>query len=609
MAKNIHFGAIIKISGPLVVAADVPRVKLFDVVLVGTEKLMGEVIELRNNLAWIQVYEETTGISIGEPVVSTHKPLSVTLGPGLMSRFYDGIQRPLEAIAAQSGVYIGRGINVPAVDEEKKWDFIATANSGDRVEPGDILGTVQETDLIVHKIMVPAGVYGTVEKIGSVSATVRDTVATIKTKKGIESVSLVQDWPIRVPRTMAKRLTPTTPLLTGQRIVDTFFPILKGGTAATPGPFGSGKTVIQQQLAKWSDAQVIIYVGCGERGNEMTDVLKEFPELIDPHSGKPLMERTILIANTSNMPIAAREASIYTGITLAEYYRDMGYDVALMADSTSRWAEALREMSGRLEEMPGEEGYPAYLASRIAAFYERAGVVQCKGQDKRTGSITVVGAVSPPGGDLSEPVSQSSLRVVKVFWALDGALAYARHYPAINWLNSYSLYAHEADAHMAQSEPEFARLRVQAIDILRQEAKLEEIIRIVGMSSLSRAERLLLHTAKSLREDYLQQNAYDDIDTYSSIPKQVKMLKAILTHYETSLELLENNVEVDIEDITKTALAVTIGQLKMIPEEKLSTIDTLIADIPAIVRKDASIVRDEADSSVNLHEAITHVEK
>jgi V/A-type H+/Na+-transporting ATPase subunit A len=607
--KEAHAGTIIKIAGPLVIALDVPGVKLFDVVKVGNESLTGEVIELRKNKAWIQVYEETTGISVGEPVESTHEPLSVTLGPGMMSRFYDGIQRPLEAIAEQAGVYITRGINVPAIDETKVWEFQATKKKGDEVEPGDILGTVAETDLIEHRIMVPHGIRGTIMAIKTTKATVKDTIATITTGRGNVPVTMVQLWPIRVPRPMAKRLAPKKPLITGQRIVDTFFPILKGGTAATPGPFGSGKTVIQQQLAKWSDAQVIIYVGCGERGNEMTDVLKEFPELTDPHSGKPLMQRTILIANTSNMPIAAREASIYTGITLAEYYRDMGYDVALMADSTSRWAEALREMSGRLEEMPGEEGYPAYLASRVAAFYERAGIVRATGKENRQGSITVVGAVSPPGGDLSEPVSQSSLRVVKVFWALDGSLAYARHYPAINWLNSYTLYGPEADASMVDVDPEFPHLRQVAMDILRQEAKLEEIIRIVGMSSLSKAERLLLHTAKSLREDFLQQNAYDEIDTYTSLDKQVRMIKAILTFHEAALNVISELPDTDLEDITKTALVTDIARMKNIPETELATLDSLIAKIPDRVRKDATTIQDEADSKINLHEAITHVEK
>jgi V/A-type H+/Na+-transporting ATPase subunit A len=609
MSDTSLSGSIIKIAGPLVIAFKVPKIKLYDVVLVGHEKLMGEVIELRGSRAWIQVYEETTGLQVGEPVITTQEPLSVTLGPGMMSRFYDGIQRPLEAIAEKAGVYITRGVTVPSLDETKKWEFTATAKPGDVVETGDIIGTVSETDLILHKIMVPTGVKGKILSIQTGTFTITDEVAQIETVTGARSVTMVQKWPIRVPRPMTKRISPTTPLLTGQRIVDTFFPILKGGTAATPGPFGSGKTVIQQQLAKWSDAQVIIYVGCGERGNEMTDVLKEFPELIDPHSGKPLMQRTILIANTSNMPIAAREASIYTGITIAEYYRDMGYDVALMADSTSRWAEALREMSGRLEEMPGEEGYPAYLASRVAAFYERAGIGLCLGQDQRQGSITVVGAVSPPGGDLSEPVSQSSLRVVKVFWALDGALAYARHYPAINWLNSYSLYTTEADKSMTLVDADFPRLRAQALDILRQEAKLEEIIRIVGMSSLSQAERLLLHTAKSLREDYLQQNAYDDVDTYSSLEKQVKMLQAILTFYTVAMDVLANQPDTDIEDVTRTPLTSQIAQLKNVPESSLGEIDELIASIEKTVKKEAVIVKDPQESVVNLHESITHVEK
>ena len=579
-------GVIQSIAGPLVVAKDVPNIRMFDMVTVGHEKLLGEVIELRDSRAWIQVYEETTGLTVGEEVISTGKPLSVRLGPGMLTRFYDGIQRPLDAIFEQSGAFMRRGIDVPALNEETKWEFKPLKKVSDEVTHGTIIGEVNETSLIVHKIMIPHGVSGRITKISGGKYTINQPVAEVVTEDGkTVPVMLYQDWPIRVGRPYKNKIQSNIPLTTGQRVLDTFFPILKGGTAATPGPFGSGKTVTQQQLAKWCDAQIIIYVGCGERGNEMTDVLKEFPHLKDPATGKPLMERTALIANTSNMPIAAREASIYTGITMAEYYRDMGYDVALMADSTSRWAEALREISGRLEEMPGEEGYPAYLAGRIAQFYERAGMVACLGdgmdannssEKPREGSVTVVGAVSPPGGDLSEPVSQNSLRVTKVYWALDGSLAYARHYPAIHWLNSYSLYADEIDQYNRDTfNPEYPELRKLSMEILQQEAKLQEIIRIVGMDSLSNQERVVLETAKSLREDYLQQNAFDDIDTFSSKDKQLAMLRAIIAFYRTTLGFAERNPERLISEVLDMPLKNELAGMKYIPESDIKKIQAM----------------------------------
>lgn len=604
-------GTIIKIAGPLVVAENVKGANLFDIASVGKEELMGEIIELRDNRAWIQVYEDTAGVSIGEPVVSTGKPLSLELGPGMMTRFYDGIQRPLDKIAAASkSSFIKRGINVPALDPETKWEFTPTVKKGDQVNQGDRIGFVQETEIIKHYIMVPPGKAGKVKAIKAGKFTVHDTVAVLETEAGEEKLTMVQYWPIRIGRPYQKRVSAKQPLRSGQRVIDTFFPILKGGSAATPGPFGSGKTVTQQSLAKWSDAQVIIYVGCGERGNEMTDVLKEFPELTDPKSGRPLMERTVLIANTSNMPIAAREASIYTGITLAEYYRDMGYDVALMADSTSRWAEALREISGRLEEMPGEEGYPAYLASRIAEFYERAGLVHCLGKDKQQGSVSVIGAVSPPGGDLSEPVSQSSLRVTKVFWALDGSLAYARHYPAIHWLNSYSLYTPEVDEYNRENlNPEFPIMRSEAMQILQREAQLQEIIRIVGMDSLSVNERILLDTAKSLREDYLQQNAFDDVDAYSSEQKQYLMLKIIMTYHQTLLELASENPDLELEPLLDSDLKSEIAQMKYIPESELKKLEKLLARIPKDLRKISEQDEIPAADKKSIHESISPLDE
>ena len=526
-------GKIVKVSGPLVVATGMADANMSDVVRVGEQRLIGEILTMTGDAASIQVYEETSGLGPGAEVVTTGAPLSVELGPGLLENIYDGIQRPLEAIMAKSGsASITRGIEVPALDREKKWDFVATAKVGDKVATGDFLGQVQETPSILHKIMVPAGAEGTVESITSGSFTVTDTVATIRLADGsLKELTMVQKWPVRVGRPYKKKFTPAAPLQSGQRVIDTMFPVAKGGTAAVPGPFGSGKTVVQHALAKWSDVDIVIYIGCGERGNEMTDVLREFPELKDPRTGESLMKRTVLIANTSDMPVAAREASVYTGITIAEYFRDMGYDVAVIADSTSRWAEALREMSGRLEEMPGEEGYPAYLASRLAQFYERAGSVECLGSDERRGSLTAVGAVSPPGGDLSEPVSQATMRIVKVFWSLDSSLAYKRHFPAINWLNSYSLYLDSLKPWFDENlGEEFMRNRGAAMSILQNEASLNEIVQLVGKDALSPADQLTLETARMIREDFLQQNAFTAVDGYSSYDRQERLLAMILKY-------------------------------------------------------------------------------
>ena len=527
-------GKIVKVSGPLVVATGMQEANMADVVRVGEQRLIGEILTMSGDSAAIQVYEETSGLGPGAEVTTTGAPLSVELGPGLIENIYDGIQRPLEVIRAATGSNsLPRGVEVPALDREKKWDFVPTAGVGDRLVGGDILGTVQETPSILHKIMVPPKMSGTLVRIEAGSFTVTDVVAVLKTEKDEEKeLTLMQKWPVRVGRPYEKKYPPTVPLQSGQRIVDTFFPIAKGGTAAIPGPFGSGKTVMQHALAKWSDVDLVVYIGCGERGNEMTDVLREFPELTDPRTGESLMKRTVLIANTSDMPVAAREASVYTGITIAEYFRDMGYDVAVIADSTSRWAEALREMSGRLEEMPGEEGYPAYLASRLSQFYERAGVVQCMGTEERTGSLTAVGAVSPPGGDLSEPVAQATMRIVKVFWSLDASLAYRRHFPAINWLNSYSLYLDSVtpwfDEHLG---PEFIANRNRAMHLLQEENELNEIVQLVGKDSLSARDQLTLEIARMLREDFLQQNAFMDVDSYSSFDRQ-KRLMALILHYE-----------------------------------------------------------------------------
>ena len=524
-------GKIIKVSGPLVVADGLADANMQDVVRVGEQRLIGEILTMTGDRASIQVYEETSGLGPGAAVETTGMPLSVELGPGIIENIYDGIQRPLEEIVKKIGSNLARGVEVPALTREKKWAYTPVAKVGDKVEAGDILGTVPETAVVLHKIMVPNGISGTVEwVIAPGDYIVDEVVARIKTDKGeIRELTMVQKWPVRVGRPYKKKYNPVTPLQSGQRIIDTMFPIAKGGTAAVPGPFGSGKTVVQHQLAKWSDVDIVVYVGCGERGNEMTDVLREFPELQDPRTGESLMKRTVLIANTSDMPVAAREASVYTGITIAEYFRDMGYAVAVIADSTSRWAEALREMSGRLEEMPGEEGYPAYLASRLAQFYERAGVVQCMGSEDRVGSLTAVGAVSPPGGDLSEPVSQGTMRIVKVFWSLDASLAYRRHFPAINWLNSYSLYLDTMkpwfDEHFG---PAFMENRNKAMSLLQEEDNLNEIVQLVGKDSLSPNDQLTLETAKMVREDFLQQNAFMDVDSYSSHDRQMRMLAMIL---------------------------------------------------------------------------------
>ena len=528
-------GKIIKVSGPLVVADGMADANMADVVRVGPQQLIGEILNMTGDRASIQVYEETSGLGPGADVVTTGAPLSVELGPGLIENIYDGIQRPLEEIVRRVGSNITRGIQVPPLDREKLWDFTPTAAAGDAVTGGDVLGTVPETESVLHKIMVPVGVSGTVEWVAEAGQySITQPIARLRTADGaVRELTMVQRWPVRVGRPYKKKFPPETPLQSGQRVIDTMFPIAKGGTAAVPGPFGSGKTVVQHQLAKWADVDIVVYIGCGERGNEMTDVLREFPELTDPRTGESLMKRTVLIANTSDMPVAAREASVYTGITIAEYFRDMGYDVAVIADSTSRWAEALREMSGRLEEMPGEEGYPAYLASRLAQFYERAGVVQCLASDERTGSLTAVGAVSPPGGDLSEPVAQATMRIVKVFWSLDASLAYRRHFPAINWLNSYSLYLDAVtpwfDENMGAA---FMRNRNRAMHLLQEENELNEIVQLVGKDSLSPHDQLTLEIARMLREDFLQQNAFMDVDSYSSFDRQLQLLELIL-YYET----------------------------------------------------------------------------
>ena len=528
-------GKIIKVSGPLVVADGMADASMADVVRVGPQHLIGEILNMTGDRASIQVYEETSGLGPGAEVVTTGAPLSVELGPGLIENIYDGIQRPLEEIVRRVGANITRGIQVPPLDREKLWAFTPTAAAGDAVIGGDVLGTVPETASVLHKIMVPVGVSGTVEWVAEAGQySITQPIARLRTADGaVRELTMVQRWPVRVGRPYKKKFPPETPLQSGQRVIDTMFPIAKGGTAAVPGPFGSGKTVVQHQLAKWSDVDIVVYIGCGERGNEMTDVLREFPELTDPRTGESLMKRTVLIANTSDMPVAAREASVYTGITIAEYFRDMGYDVAVIADSTSRWAEALREMSGRLEEMPGEEGYPAYLASRLAQFYERAGVVQCMGTEERSGSLTAVGAVSPPGGDLSEPVAQATMRIVKVFWSLDASLAYRRHFPAINWLNSYSLYLDAVtpwvDEHMG---PDFMKNRNRAMHLLQEENELNEIVQLVGKDSLSPKDQLTLEIARMLREDFLQQNAFMDVDAYSSFDRQMRLL-ALILHYET----------------------------------------------------------------------------
>ena len=525
-------GKITKVSGPLVVAEGLADANVSDVVRVGDSRLIGEILNMTGDRASIQVYEETSGLGPGAAVVTTGMPMSVELGPGMLDNIYDGIQRPLPEMRALTGDSITRGTDVPALNREKKWDFVPTAAVGDKLSAGDVIGTVQETSAILHRTMVPPKMSGTLKSVQGGSFTVTDTVAVLTDEKGVDhELSLMQRWPVRIARPYERKYVPARPMNSGQRIIDTLFPIAKGGTAAVPGPFGSGKTVVQHQLAKWSDVDIVIYIGCGERGNEMTDVLMEFPELKDPRNGEPLMKRTVLIANTSDMPVAAREASIYTGITIAEYFRDMGYDVAVLADSTSRWAEALREMSGRLEEMPGEEGYPAYLASRLAQFYERAGVVECLGSDERRGSVTAIGAVSPPGGDISEPVSQATMRIVKVFWALDSSLAYARHFPAINWLTSYSLYIDTLSPwYTEQFGENYMKNRERAMRVLQEEAELQEIVRLVGQDALSPDDRLTMETAKMIREDFLQQNAFVDEDAYSSYLKQYRLLDLVLKY-------------------------------------------------------------------------------
>ncbi len=584
----MQVGKIVKVSGPLIIAENMQGSKINDVVRVSEKKLIGEIIELRGDLASIQVYEDTVGLGPGENVYSTDAPLSVELGPGLIESIYDGIQRPLNKLKEQSGERISRGISAPAIDRDKKWEFKPVVKKGDKVTAGNILGTVQENVLVVQKIMVPPGIEGVVKEIKEGSFTVEEKVAVITTDKGDKEVTMLQKWPVRKGRPYQEKLSPNSPLVTGQRVIDTLFPIAKGGVAAVPGPFGSGKTVVQHQLAKWADADIIVYVGCGERGNEMTDVLNEFPELIDPHSGQPLMKRTVLIANTSDMPVAAREASIYTGITIAEYFRDMGYSVAIMADSTSRWAEALREMSGRLEEMPGEEGYPAYLSSRLAEFYERAGMVKILGGDGKVGSITAIGAVSPPGGDLSEPVVQNTLRIVKVFWGLSAPLAYKRHFPAVDWLASYSLYADRlSEWYSSNVGDEWVTLRASAMKILQEEASLDEIVRLVGMDALSPSDRLTMETAKSIREDYLHQNAFHEVDTYASLNKQKKMLSAIMTFHKLAGEALAKNV--DIEDIIELPVREQIGRAKYILESAINEFDALMTEI----KKEISSLSDE----------------
>ena len=563
-------GKVLKVSGPLVIAEGMRDANMFDVVRVSDKRLIGEIIEMHGDKASVQVYEETSGLGTGDPVVSTGEPMSVELGPGLIGAIFDGIQRPLDDIMRVSGNNIARGVEVASLKRDKVWKFTPCLKVGDKVIAGDVVGTVQETDVVLHKIMVPYGVEGEISSINEGEFHVNDTVCVVKTAKGDYNMSLMQKWPVRKGRPYAKKLSPDKPLITGQRVVDTMFPIAKGGVAAIPGPFGSGKTVTQHQLAKWAEADIVVYIGCGERGNEMTDVLNEFPELIDPHTGKSLMERTVLIANTSDMPVAAREASIYTGITIAEYFRDMGYSVALMADSTSRWAEALREMSGRLEEMPGEEGYPAYLGSRLAQFYERAGRVISLGSEGREGALSAIGAVSPPGGDISEPVSQATLRIVKVFWGLDASLAYKRHFPAINWLTSYSLYLDLLSGWFKENVSEdWMVLRGRMMSLLQDEAELDEIVKLVGMDALSASDRLKMETARSIREDFLHQLAFHEVDTYTSLEKQLLMMRLILKYYDEAVIVLDKGG--DIEKIASLAVREQIGRFKYVEEKDIKT--------------------------------------
>ena len=574
-------GTIIKVSGPLIVAGGMADVQMYDVVRVSDKHLIGEVIELRGDRASIQVYEETGGIGPGEPVVSTGAPLSVELAPGLIESIYDGIQRPLDIVRKQAGDRITRGIIVDSLDHEKLWDFVPVAQVGNELSAGDVLGTVQETEAVLHKVMVPPGVSGKLTWIHAGEANIVQPIARLEKDGKTIELPMLQRWPVRRGRPYAEKLAPTEPMITGQRVIDTLFPVAKGGVAAVPGPFGSGKTVVQHQLAKWADADIIVYVGCGERGNEMTDVLMEFPELKDPRTGLSLMKRTVLIANTSDMPVAAREASIYTGITIAEYFRDMGYKVAIMADSTSRWAEALREMSGRLEEMPGEEGYPAYLSSRLAEFYERAGVVKTLGGERRIGAVSAIGAVSPPGGDISEPVSQATLRIVKVYWGLSSKLAYARHFPAIDWLQSYSLYLDRLETWYNENvSPEWSNLVQQTMGLLQQENELEEIVRLVGIDALSYKDRMTLEATRSIREDYLHQNAFHEVDTYTSPKKQYLMLKAILLNYEKSLDALA--ADASFNKLIQLPVRERIGRLKYVAEDAVQAeYDSILADMNA----------------------------
>ena len=578
-------GKIIKVSGPLVVAEGMDEANVYDVVKVGEKGLIGEIIEMRGDKASIQVYEETSGIGPGDPVITTGEPLSVELGPGLIESMFDGIQRPLDAfMKAANSAFLSKGVEVKSLNREKKWPFVPTAKVGDKVSAGDVIGTVQETAVVLHRIMVPFGVEGTIKEIKAGDFNVEEVIAVVETEKGDKNLTLMQKWPVRKGRPYARKLNQVEPMTTGQRVIDTFFPVAKGGAAAVPGPFGAGKTVVQHQVAKWGDTEIVVYVGCGERGNEMTDVLNEFPELKDPKTGESLMKRTVLIANTSNMPVAAREASIYTGITIAEYFRDMGYSVSIMADSTSRWAEALREMSGRLEEMPGDEGYPAYLGSRLADYYERAGKVVALGKDGREGAVTAIGAVSPPGGDISEPVTQSTLRIVKVFWGLDAQLAYKRHFPSINWLTSYSLYLEKMgewmDAHVAD---DWSALRTEAMALLQEEANLEEIVRLVGMDALSEGDRLKLEVAKSIREDYLQQNAFHENDTYTSLNKQYKMLNLILSFKHEAEKALEAGVYLD--KVLKLPVRDRIARSKYISEEEISKMDDILVELKSEMNK------------------------
>ena len=583
-------GVIKKVAGPLVIAEGMRDANMFDVVRVSEQRLIGEIIEMHGDEASIQVYEETSGLGPGEPVESMDVPMSVELGPGLIASIYDGIQRPLDDIMKISGNNLKRGVEVPSLKRNLKWEFVPTVKVGDEVETGDVIGTVQETVLVQQKIMVPYGIKGTIKEIKEGTFTVEDIVAVVETEKGEKELTMMQKWPVRRGRPYKKKLPPEMPLVTGQRVIDTFFPIAKGGVAAVPGPFGSGKTVIQHQLAKWAEADIVVYIGCGERGNEMTDVLNEFPELKDPQTGQPLMQRTVLIANTSDMPVAAREASIYTGITIAEYFRDMGYSVALMADSTSRWAEALREMSGRLEEMPGEEGYPAYLGSRLAQFYERAGHVVSHGKEGREGALSVIGAVSPPGGDTSEPVSQATLRIVKVFWGLDASLAYKRHFPAINWLKSYSLYLDDMEKWFnGQVAEDWMEGRQKMMTLLQEEAELEEIVKMVGMDALSPSDRLKMEAARSIREDFLHQNSFHEVDTYTSLKKQHMMMVLVNEFFDRATDALKDGAS--LQKLISMPVREQIGRFKYVTEDKLDeefkqVDETLSAQIAAAFVKE-----------------------